>query len=73
MTRWIDIPQPERNKLADQLTERQLLVYILRSGGYSWTRISHDLNLQIRTVRTHHHAAKITHAQIRQQLREDAA
>jgi len=73
MTRWIDIPHDERNRLADKLSEKQLLVYILRSGGYSWTRISSDLNLQIRTVRTHHHAAQITHAQIRAELERDAA
>lgn len=71
--KWIDIPHNERNHLADQLTERQLHVYILRLGGYSWTRISQDLGIQIRTVRTHHHAATITHQQIRQRLSENEA
>lgn len=73
MTRWNDLPQPERNALADHLTDRQLHIYILRLGGYSWQRISMDVGIQIRTVRTHHHAATITHQQIRQRLSENEA
>ena len=71
--RWIDLPSTEREALARQLTERQLHVYILRLGGYSWTRISQDCGIQIRTVRTHHHAAQITHQRIRAQLEQQEA
>jgi len=71
--KWIDLPPAERTELARQLTERQLHVYILRLGGYSWTRISQDCGIQIRTVRTHHHAAQIIHQQIRNRLEQEAA
>lgn len=79
---WADLPKHERDQLASRLTERQLLVYILRlpydeaiaagrrpPEGTSWEYISNLANIQIRTCRTHYHAAKI----VRQQIRQEAA
>lgn len=64
---WADLPKHERDQLAQRLTERQLLVYILRLGGASWAETSLTAGLQIRTCRGHEHAAHITHRQIRQE------
>lgn len=64
---WVDVPHHERDQLARTLTDRQLHIYILRLGGYSWTRISEDTGLSIRTVRDHERRARQLHHLIRQE------
>lgn len=62
-TPWITLPQPVRDRLTHQLSQRQLDVLILWLAGCSIERMATMLGLAPRTIRTHLHRANTVYHQ----------